>query len=295
MVVISIIRTDNLTKYYGKSLGISNLSFEISEGEIFGFIGPNGSGKSTTIRTLLNFIFPTFGSATIFGKDIIKNSQEIRMNIGYLPSEINYYDDMKVKDLFMYSAAFYKKNCMERIDNLAQRLELDLDRKIEDLSFGNRRKVGIIQALLHSPTLLILDEPSSGLDPLMQKVFFDLLKEEKQRGVTIFFSSHILGEVQRLCDRVGIIKNGNLIKVEKVDALIKNKFKKITITFENENYPQMIIDGIVNQEMNKNAINLLYNGDTKALVEKLSHIKFEDLLIEEPSLEEIFMNYYEKG
>lgn len=172
-IAIKVIDTQGLTKFYGKSIGISNLTFNVQEGEIFGFIGPNRAGKSTTIRTLLNFIFPTSGSAKIFGKDIVNNSREIRKVIGYLPAEINYYDDMKVIDLLKYSAKFYKKDFTNRIHDLSERLELDLYKRIEDLSFENRKKVGIVQVLLHNPKLLIFDEPTSGLDPLMQKVFYD--------------------------------------------------------------------------------------------------------------------------
>ncbi len=229
---MKVVDIKNLTKTYKKNRGIKNLTFSIEEGEIFGFIGPNGAGKSTTIRTLLNFIYPTSGSATIFGKDIIKDSKEIRQNVGYLPSEVHYYDDMKVIDLLKYSAGFYKKFNSKRMTELAERLDLDLNRKIEDLSFGNRKKVGIIQALLHEPKLLILDEPTGGLDPLMQNTFFELLAEERKKGTTIFFSSHILSEVQKMCDRVAIIKEGELVKVETIENLTKKNLKYITITFE---------------------------------------------------------------
>jgi ABC-type multidrug transport system ATPase subunit len=200
------------------------------KGEIFGFIGPNGAGKSTTIRLLLNFIYPTSGNATVFSKDIVKYSKEIRQLVGYLPSEIHYYDDMKVVDLLRYSANFHKKLDTTRMKKLADRLDLDLTRKIEDLSFGNRKKVGIVQAIIHEPKLLILDEPTGGLDPLMQNTFFELLQEERDKGATIFFSSHVLSEVQKTCDRVAIIKEGSLVKVESVETLTHNKVKNVTIT-----------------------------------------------------------------
>lgn len=167
------------------------MSFNIEEGEVFGFIGPNGAGKSTTIRTLLGLIFPTSGSATIFGKDCIKFGPEIRKDIGYLPSEVFYYDKMKVKDLLKYSASFYKKDCSGRIKELADIMELDLSRRIEDLSYGNKKKVGIVQGLLHSPKLIVLDEPTSGLDPLMQQKFFDIIAEENRKGATVFFITYI--------------------------------------------------------------------------------------------------------
>jgi ABC-2 type transport system ATP-binding protein len=291
---MKIVDIKNLTKTYNKNRGIINLTFSIEEGEIFGFIGPNGAGKSTTIRTLLNFIYPTSGSATVFGKDIVKDSKEIRQNVGYLPSEIHYYDDMRVIDLLKYSAGFYKKFNPNRMKELAERLDLDLHKKIEDLSFGNRKKVGIVQALLHGPKLLILDEPTSGLDPLMQNTFFELLLEERKKGTTIFFSSHILSEVQKLCDRVAIIKEGELVKVETIENLTKKNLKYITITFEQTEPMDLKLDGIVKKEVNGNEMTLLYSGDMKALLNQLNALPVKDLLIQEPTLEEVFMHYYEK-
>ncbi len=205
---MSVIEVNHLTKYYGKARGIVDVSFQVEEGEIFGFIGPNGAGKSTTIRLLLSLIHPTSGSATIFGKDCIKYGPELRQDIGYLPSEVFYYERMKVIDLLKYSASFYPKDCTQRMHELAELMELELNRRIEDLSYGNRKKVGIVQGLLHQPKLLFLDEPTAGLDPLMQRKFFQLIREENQRGVTVFFSSHILGEVQRMCNRVGHHQRG---------------------------------------------------------------------------------------
>ncbi|MFC7442985.1 ABC transporter ATP-binding protein [Laceyella putida] len=290
-----IVDIRNLTKYYNKkSKGVENLSFSIEEGEIFGFIGPNGAGKSTTIRLLLNFIYPTSGSATIFGKDIVKHSKEIRQQVGYLPSEIHYYDDMKVIDLLRYSANFHQKLDTNRMKKLADRLDLDLTRKIEDLSFGNRKKVGIVQALLHEPKLLILDEPTGGLDPLMQNTFFELLQEERDKGVTIFFSSHVLSEIQKTCDRVAIIKEGILVKVESVEALTHNKVKNVTITLDGEYDIDLQLAGIVKQERTGNTITLFYGGDINPLLVKLTQLPIKDISIEEPSLEEIFMHYYEK-
>jgi len=179
---MAIVELDRLTKRYGKRRGIEEVSFSIGEGEIFGFIGPNGAGKSTTIRLLLHLIRPTSGSARIFGKDVVRQSREIRRETGYLPSEVHYYDDMRTADLLRYSAGFHGNVDEKRMRDLAERLDLDLSRKIADLSFGNRKKVGIVQALLHRPRLLILDEPTGGLDPLMQQTFFDLLREERERG-----------------------------------------------------------------------------------------------------------------
>lgn len=284
----------SLTKNYGKHRGIKNVSFDIEEGEIFGFIGPNGAGKSTTIRILLNFIYPSSGTASIFDKNILSDSLEIRKYIGYLPSEVNYYDDMKAKDLLKYSQDFYGKDNSSKILELSERLDLDLNKKIEDLSFGNKKKLGIIQSLLHNPKLLILDEPTSGLDPLIQNTFFEILKEENERGTTIFFSSHILSEVQKMCHRVAIIKEGQLIKVETIENLIKNQFKKVTILLQDGVNQDFFIENLIKQERNGNILHLLYSGDIQSLISNLNELKIKDLLIEEPSLDEIFMHYYEK-
>lgn len=291
---MKIIDVQRLTKFYKKDKGIKDVTFSIDEGEIFGFIGPNGAGKSTTIRTLLNFIYPTSGRATIFGKDIVKDSKEIRKKVGYLPSEVHYYDDMRVIDLLTYSSKFFQVKNHDRMNDLASRLELDLHRKIEDLSFGNRKKVGIVQALLHEPELLILDEPTGGLDPLMQHTFFELLAEERKKGVTIFFSSHILSEIQKMCDRVAIIKNGSLLKVESVKTLTNNKIKNITLTMENREHLQFYMDGMIHSELQGDQLKLLYSGDVTVLLKKLDGLSVKDILIEEPSLEDVFMHYYEK-
>lgn len=290
---MSIVELHQLTKRYKNNRGIEDVSFSIEEEEIFGFIGPNGAGKSTTIRTLLNLIFPTSGRASIFGKDIVRDSKEIRQHIGYLPSEVHYYDDMKVIDLLSYSGRFHRNFNEDRMKKLAKSLDLDITRKIEDLSFGNRKKVGIVQALLHEPKLIILDEPTSGLDPLMQHHFFELLREEQHRGATIFFSSHILSEVQKMCDRVAIIKEGRLVKVESIESLTKNRVKNITLTFEKENPSAVDLEGIVKQEVKGRDIKLLYSGDIHPLLDQLSSLPLEDVVIEEPSLEEVFMHYYE--
>jgi len=290
---MNAIEIRNLSKYYGKSRGIEDISLDIAEGEIFGFIGPNGAGKSTTIRTLLAFIFPNGGSAKIFGMDCIKDSARIKMNIGYLPSEVNYYDDMKVKDLLFYSAKFYKKDCSKRIYELSSILELDLNKRIDSLSYGNRKKTAIVQALLHEPKLLILDEPTGGLDPLMQNRFFEILREENRKGTTIFFSSHILSEVQRMCDRVAIIKEGRILKVETIDRLAGDKFKKVKIDFANGG--RINLPGMVNVETKGKSMEFLFGGKMDELIKSLSELQVENLWIEEPSLEEIFMHYYETG
>ncbi|WP_066503176.1 ABC transporter ATP-binding protein [Abyssisolibacter fermentans] len=292
---MNVIETNKLTKYYGKARGIIDVSLKVEEGEIFGFIGPNGAGKSTAIRTMLSLIYPTSGSAKIFGKDCIKEGASIRKDIGYLPSEVFYYDNMKVIDLLKYSASFYGKDCTKRINYLAEILDLDLKRKIDDLSLGNKKKVGIVQGLLHEPKLIILDEPTSGLDPLMQKKFFNLIKEENKKGATIFFSSHILDEVQKLCDRVAIIKEGKLIKVESIDSLRHNNYKKFKLEATDEIAEQSFnIKGIKDFKAQENSASFMYKGDINLIISILSKMKVKNLLVEEPTLEEIFMYYYEK-
>jgi ABC-2 type transport system ATP-binding protein len=292
---MNVIEIKNLTKNYGKARGISNISFNVEEGEIFGFIGPNGAGKSTTIRTLLSLIYPTSGSATIFGKDCIQFAPEIKKEIGYLPSEVFYYDNMRVKDLLKYSASFYKKDCTKRIKELAEIMNLDLNKKIDDLSLGNKKKVGIVQGLLHEPKLIILDEPTSGLDPLMQQKFFELLEEENKKGATILFSSHILSEVQRLCNRVAIIKEGKLVTVEKISTLKENNYRKIKIeTNAALDKDYFNLPGVNKLEVKNNVTSFLFRGNINEILKKIAAIEVTNLWIEEPDLEEIFLHYYEK-
>lgn len=290
---MSIIEVNNLTKYYGKSRGIVDVSFNVEDGEIFGFIGPNGAGKSTTIRLFLSLIYPTSGEARIFGKDCIKFGPEIRQDIGYLPSEVFYYEGMKVLDLLKYSASFFKHDSTKRMYELADLMELDLKRRINDLSYGNKKKVGIVQGLLHSPKLIILDEPTAGLDPLMQHKFFDLIREENKRGATIFFSSHILGEVQRLCNRVAIIKKGSVIAIQDMKTLQKDNYKRIRITTEQPNENLFKIDGVSGLEKTDGTVSFFYKGDINAVLRLVSSGNITDLSIEDPTLEEIFMHYYE--
>jgi ABC-2 type transport system ATP-binding protein len=290
---MSVIQVDHLTKYYGKARGIDDVSFHVDEGEIFGFIGPNGAGKSTTIRLLLSLIYPTSGSGTIFGKDCIQYGPELRKDIGYLPSEVFYYDRMRVIDLLKYSASFYERDCTQRMQELAELMELELHRRIEDLSYGNRKKVGIVQGLLHSPKLLFLDEPTAGLDPLMQRKFFQLIREENQRGVTVFFSSHILGEVQRMCNRVGIIKEGKIIEIADIRTLQQNNYKKVRVEAAEVGAAYFDLPGVTNLEQHNGAIRFFYKGDINTVIAKIDGLRVSDVTIEEPTLEEIFMHYYE--
>ena len=270
-----------------------DVSFNEEEGEIFGFIGPNGAGKSTTIRLLLSLIHPTSGSARVFGKDVTKHGPEIRRDIGYLPSEVYYYEGMKVKDLLKYSASFYGHDCTQRINELSDIMELEQNRRISDLSYGNKKKVGIVQGLLHSPKLLFLDEPTAGLDPLMQRKFFDLIRQENARGVTVFFSSHILGEVQRLCTRVGIIREGKIVEISDIRTLQQNNYKKVHVTAAGLNPASFEMPGVTNLQTEDSTMNFFFKGDINSVLQKVSSVQVADLTIEEPTLEEIFMHYYE--
>lgn len=291
----NIIEIKNLTKYYGKSRGVIDVSFDIKEGEIFGFIGPNGAGKSTTIRTLLNLIHPTSGECTIFGLDTRKYPAKIAEEVGYIPSEIFYYDNMRVKELLKYSASFYKKDSKKRMNELVELMELDVNKRIRDLSLGNKKKVGIVQGLMHEPRLIILDEPTSGLDPLMQQRFFDLILEENKKGSTVLFSSHILNEVQKLSHRVGIVKDGYLIKLEDMNTIREKTYKRVMIessTQIDQSYFQ--INGTKNFELDGDKLSFLYSGDINLLTEKIASLSISDLLIDDPDLEDIFMHYYER-
>jgi len=291
---MSIIETKQLTKYYGKSRGIIEVDLAIEEGEIFGFIGPNGAGKSTTIRLLLSLIKPTSGKASIFGLDCEHNYQKIHEEIGYLPSEVFYYDNMKVKDLLAYSASFYKKDCKKRIVDLAKRLDLDLNKKIDDLSYGNKKKVGIIQGLLHSPKIIILDEPTGGLDPLMQQTFFDIIQEENKRGATVLFSSHILSEVQRLCHRIAIIKEGRIIRIDTIASLKENTYLKVELDTSKPLPSNFKNEHMDNFQEKDGQISFLYRGNVNELLKQLSDLSLNRLSLTEPDLEEIFLHYYEK-
>ncbi len=286
---------NELTKHYGKHRGINNLSFSVNQGEFFGFIGPNGAGKSTTMRTLMGLIRPTGGSASIFDLDCHSKASVIARDVGYLPSENSYYENMKVRELLQYTADLYGMDCKTKMKELADRLNLDLSRKIADLSLGNKKKVGIVSAIMTSPKLIIMDEPTSGLDPLIQQAFYDILKEENSRGATVFFSSHVLSEVQKLCDRVAILKEGQLIGIQSIKELRESGYKKVSLSAK-EAIPRDFFDlsGIANyaETADKTSVSFMYNGNITAIIDKLHLLHLDDVLLEEPSLEEIFMHYY---
>lgn len=281
----------HLTKYYKKALGVKDLSLELTKGEIFGFIGPNGAGKSTTIRSIMNLITKTEGEVYFKGERLEKDNVNQKEKIGYLPSEIHLYDDMTVKEALDYHESFYKKNIHNRRCELVKRLKLDEKKKIDELSLGNLKKVGIILAFMHQPELLILDEATSGLDPVMQEEFYKLLKEEKENGTTIFYSTHILSEVSKICDRVGIIREGHLLKVETIEDL---KNKELTfVTIESNEIEKIEKElKIVPIEKKEDRIKIKSTLEINKLISILGKYKIEKLFIEKATLEDVFLHYY---
>lgn len=289
---MAVIETRNLTKSYGKARGIIDLNLTVNEGEFFGFIGPNGAGKSTTIRTLLGLIYPTAGEASIFGKDIVRQKTEILADVGYMPSEATFYNGMKVGQVIALSAKMRKVDCSDEAKKLCERLALDTEKRVEELSLGNRKKVSIVCALQHKPRLCILDEPTSGLDPLMQKAFFDILRERHGEGSTIFLSSHVLSEIQKNCSRAAIIKEGKLVALDSVENLSKTNAKRVTLHGVNA-VPEEL--GAKSVEAGADDVSFLYSGDIKKLLNTVQQLPIHDMSIVEPDLEEIFMHYYERG
>ncbi len=288
---MEIVKLTKLTKYYGKARGIIDLDLTVARGEFFGFIGPNGAGKSTTIRALLGLITPTSGSVMIFGKDVAKEKESILQDIGYLPSEALFYQGMKVKDVLKLSADLRKRDCTVESKLLCERLQLDISRKIDELSFGNRKKVAIVCALQHRPDLLVLDEPTGGLDPLMQKEFFDILRERNTEGATILLSSHVLSEIQRNCTRAAIIRDGRIIACNSVDVLSKTSAKRISVHgIVNLDH----LNGVRDKKDSEDSVSFLYNGDMNSLLRTLSSGQVNELTVTEPDLEEVFLHYYEK-
>ena len=283
---------ENLTKYYGKARGIDGLDLTVDPGDFFGFIGPNGAGKSTTIRTLLGLISPTAGRGRVLGLDIEKNKKAILERVGYLPSDTAFYSGMKVRDMLKLSADLHRKNCNAAAAELCDRLQLDRDRKVEDLSFGNRKKVGIVCALQHDPELLILDEPTGGLDPLMQHEFFSILQERNRKGTTVFLSSHILSEIQRYCSRAAVIREGKIIACDSVEKLAKTSARRVTLrgSLKPDALPEA-----KDWKESDGAVSFLYNGEMNQLIRTLAGTDIRELTVAEPDLEEIVLHFYQKG
>lgn len=286
-----ILETKHLKKYYGNSLGIEDVSIKLKKGEIYGFIGPNGAGKSTTIRTIIGLINKTGGKVLINNKEYNLDDLETKQKIGYLPSEINLYDDMKVKEILDYHESFYKKETSKKRKKLVKLLKINEEKKIQDLSMGNLKKVGIVLALIHDPEILILDEPTNGLDPIMQNVLHDILKEEKEKGTAILYSSHVLSEVSNLCDKIGFIKSGKIIKEDTIENIKKENYTYLTIGSDEIDKIKEELKLEINEEKN-NEVKFINNIDINTLIKKLGKYKIDKLLIEEISLEDLFANYY---
>ena len=286
------IKTRGLTKSYGKARGIIDLDLTVEQGEFFGFIGPNGAGKSTTIRTLLGLIRPTDGQARVLGQDITGKRQDLLQRVGYLPSEAMCYPAMRVREVLKLSAGLRKQDCSAAAGELCQRLQLDPERKVEDLSFGNRKKVGIVCALQHDPELLILDEPTSGLDPLMQREFFAILRERNRAGTTVFLSSHVLSEIQRNCGRAAIIREGRIIACDSVEVLSRTSAKRVGVhgAVDLSGLP-----GVKDRQEQEDGVSFLYSGEMSRLLQTLAAGQVRDLSVAEPDLEEIFLHYYTEG
>ena len=283
------IKTEKLTKYYGKARGIVDVDLCVEAGDFFGFIGPNGAGKSTTIRTLLGLISASSGRAEIFGRDVVKNKTEILSDVGYLPSETTFYSGMKVSDVISLSARLRNKDCADEARRLCERLELDTSRKVGELSFGNRKKLGIVCALQHKPSLYILDEPTSGLDPLMQREFYSILEERNEAGATVFLSSHVLSEVSRYCKSAAIIRDGKILVSDSVRNLAHTGVKRVFLRNASA-LPEN--DNIRNVKREGDTVSFLFSGESEALVRELSQLHFDDLTVLNPALEEVFMHYY---
>lgn len=288
---MTAIKTFSLTKYYGKSRGIIDINLTVEKGDFFGFIGPNGAGKSTMIRTLLGLILPSEGKAEIFGRNICSNKEKILELVGYMPSEANFYHNMRVCDVITLSASLRRRDCTAEARRLCERLELDTKKKISELSLGNRKKVSVVCALQHKPELCVLDEPTSGLDPLMQHEFYTILEERNREGAAIFLSSHILSEVQRYCRHAAVIRDGRLLVTDSIENLGHTGAKRVTVSGIKE--PPSLKD-IRDIKVNGDTISFLYEGRPDILLGTLASLSLTDVNITEPDLEEIFMHYYTK-
>ncbi|MDI6786370.1 MAG: ABC transporter ATP-binding protein [bacterium] len=295
MKSIPVIKTKELTKYYGKVIGIENINLEVRRKEIFGFLGPNGAGKTTFIRTILGLIQPTSGIIMLFGeKD--RNKLEIKKKIGYLPESFSMYEDLKIKEMLDFIQKFfyenYEKNNNKKED-LIERFNINPSNKIRTCSKGTLQKIGIVQSFMHNPELLILDEPTIGLDPLMQEEFYKLVLEENKKGKTIFLSSHNLNEVEKICTRVGIVKNGRLIVMENIPSLKTKKVKKVEITFASlEDINKLMLEDVYNLSIDKNKLSFVFKGEIDILIKKIVPYQLIDFSCNDPTLEELFLEYY---
>ncbi|MEI0557143.1 ABC transporter ATP-binding protein [Brachyspira intermedia] len=293
---MSVIKVDNITKDYGSSRGVFDLSFEVNKGEIFGMLGPNGAGKTTTIRQLMGFIKSDKGNAKILNMNCFDKRENIQSKLGYLPGEIAFMDEMKGDDFINFIADMKSIKNKNRIKELIDIFELDANRKINKMSKGTKQKISIVCAFMNEPEVVILDEPTSGLDPLMQKKFIDLILEEKKKGTTIFMSSHIFEEIEKTCDRVGILKNGKLIAVENIDDLKSKKNKNFEVIFKTnkdaENFKNKIS---FKSELNDNTIKVIIsNNEVNSFIKELSNYDILDINSSSQTLEELFLHFYNK-
>ena len=286
------IKTQGLTKYYGKARGVENLDLRVEQGDFFGFIGPNGAGKSTTIRTLLGLISPSAGSASVLGLDAVRDRTAILCRVGYLPSEAVFYGGMRVREVLKLSAELRRKDCAAEAARLCERLQLDPAARVGALSYGNRKKVGIVCALQAEPELLILDEPTGGLDPLMQREFFQILRERNEAGTTVFLSSHVLSEVQRNCARAAVIRAGRVVACDRVEALSSAGAKRVTV---HGTVDLNGLEGVRDRKDLEDGASFLYSGAMEALLKVLAAGRVTDLSVSEPDLEELFLHFYEGG
>lgn len=286
-----IIDIRNLSKYYGKHRGIQDVTLSVNPGEIYGFLGPNGAGKSTTIRSILGLISYDSGTAKVCGLDAKTQNLEILQQVGYMPSEANFYPSMKVSQVITLAAKARKQNCDREAREIIERLDVDTSKKIEELSLGNRKKVSIICAMQHRPKLLVFDEPTSGLDPLMQAEFFRLVQEYVAQGATCFLSSHVLSEVKQYCDRAAIIKEGKILYIDTMESLTRSNAKRIKL--KGASIPD--IPGMENPVVTEDGVEFIYKGDIKVFLDAVHQKPVTDLLIEEMSLEEIFLHFYTDG
>ena len=282
---------EGLVKRYGKHRGIEGLDLKVKEGEWFGYIGPNGAGKSTTIRTMLGLIKATEGKSTVLGMDSWKEREKIMAKVGYLPSEAIFYPEMTVSETLDYALSLHECKDRRRQKELSERLELDTGRKIGELSYGNRKKVGIVCALVHNPSLLILDEPTGGLDPLMQREFFSMLEEEHGKGVTIFMSSHILSEIESHAETAAAIREGRIIVSGKVEEISRTNARRVSLRGKAD---ISTLTGVKEVVEDKNGMSFLYSGEASALLEALYKGSIKDFTVTEPDLEEVFLHYYRK-
>ena len=290
----AVIATQALTKHYGTVHALNDLTLEIRSGEIFGFLGPNGAGKSTLIRTLLGFLHPTSGSATVLGLDIVADSVEIRRRTGYLPGGIALYDSLSGADALDYLADLQERGSPLR-EELCERLQMSasvLKRRVRDYSRGMRQKIGVIQALQHDPELAILDEPTEGLDPLMQHAFYNLLEDQRAKGRSLFFSSHVLSEVERICDRVAIIRSGNLMALQDVDELLARRKRTVQLRWRGAAPDLSGVPGLADIKVEGDRLRATLLGDVSGFVRAIASPSLEDLLIEPARLEDAFLEYY---